>query len=90
MKTILETPLIKITEENGELVPTIKTSSGQLLEHNHMENNLKGMVAALTLALDVLTGRFYPMGIKQDKEEEDTTPCLELKQRLIAVKKGDN
>ncbi len=59
---IISLPLIRVKadEENQSLVPLIKFSDGGWLEHNHFPLTLEGYNAALNLALNVMSGNFYP------------------------------
>lgn len=57
---ILKTEIVKIIEENSKLTVIVKMKDGGELELMPFDSDLRGQIAALTIAIDCLAGKFYP------------------------------
>lgn len=78
MKKILDHKLVKIIDAEKEFRVLIQMSEGGWLEHNPFPHDLRGMVAALQLATDVVAGKFYPM--RAARIEQATLKSLEYQE----------
>lgn len=71
MKTqILKHGLVKIGFNGTQHRVFIKMSAGGWLEHNPFPGDLRGLVAAMTLATDCIAGKFYPLAVHQEEREK--------------------
>lgn len=72
MKTvnILTHKLVRIIFDGNQHRVYIALSKGGWLEHNPFPGDLRGLVAAMSLATDCLAGKFYPMGVVPSPGEE--------------------
>lgn len=59
-KNILDTDIVKIKLTEEGYCAFIKMQNGSWLEHTPYENDLKGLVAVLDLAVNCCAGKFYP------------------------------
>jgi hypothetical protein len=71
MRKVLDTSLIKINKIDDKLQVLISCANGQVLEHASFNDDLRGLIGALTLAIDVTAGKFYPQGIFTPKKESE-------------------
>lgn len=82
-KIILNHEFVQIIDNGKQYSVLIHmVRSGQILEHEPYERSLRGLVSALTLATEVISGKFYPRAVfdsattflledfHQDAEEE--------------------
>jgi hypothetical protein len=67
MKLVLDTQLIKIYEIDNKLMSLVKMSNGETLEMNSFNADLQGYIGALTLAQEVIAGKFWPKQVHDDK-----------------------
>jgi hypothetical protein len=59
MKTILNHELIKILEDKGQYRVLISMTNGGQVEHQPFPGDQRGLVAAVSLAVDVLAGKIW-------------------------------
>jgi len=57
MKIVLNTELVRATEQNGELTVFIRMGNGQWARQRPYAADLRGQIGALTLAIDALAGK---------------------------------
>lgn len=57
---MLNTELVKIEINGNQLILLVKASEGGWVEMMPFENDLRGRIAALSVAVDCLAGKFYP------------------------------
>lgn len=60
---VLKTPLVNVYSKNGSLIVHVKMSdapSHEVLELNPIKEDLQGYIQALTIAQEVLAGKFWP------------------------------
>lgn len=69
-RVILQTDLVRIVFDGKLHHVHIRLSEGGWLEHNPFSGDLRGLVAAMTLATDCLAGKFFPMGVIASSEAE--------------------
>lgn len=75
---VVNTELIKVTLENGSLVPRIKMADGGILELKSFKADLQGYIAALGLATEVLAGKFWPSHVVKDNKVLSSNPNVKL------------
>ena len=81
---ILNTPIVRIEQIDNTYVLKLRTSSGKFMQCKPYDKDLKGMIAALTLAIDALAGKVW-----LDKmEEEPNLEKLTIEQRQQRLLKG--
>jgi len=80
MKTLLDHSMIKITEEGTELKVKIKMLKGGWVLNRPFPADLRGTIGALTLALDVISGKV----ILESIAIEDTNVAQEMLTVLLA------
>ena len=76
-KLILNTEFCKIEETDKELNVFIAMKDGGWLEHTPYPNDMKGLVAALDLAINCVSGKFFPR--RERKEVKETNKPIEFK-----------
>lgn len=66
-KLILDAELVKIYFTGNEYRVLISMSRGGMLEHEPFPGDLRGLVAAMTLATEVCAGKFFPRGVVKEE-----------------------
>lgn len=69
-RILLNHDLCRIVEENGTVTLLMKMADGRWAVQAPYENNLRGQIGALTLALDVLAGKIM-LGTTTTLDERD-------------------
>ena len=80
MKTLLNHEMCMITESNNELQVKIKMMKGGYVLNRPFPADLRGTIGALTLALDVISGKV----ILQEVVTEDNTGAFLVNQMIEA------
>jgi hypothetical protein len=70
MKTLLNHDLCKVRIEGAKTCLYIRMENGQYAIQRPFENDLRGHIGALTLALDVLSGKVLLSGVTTLQERE--------------------
>jgi len=66
---ILNTPIAKIEVINDQYVLKLRMSDGKYVLCNPYSNDLKGLIAALTLSIDALSGKLWLDKIENASEK---------------------
>lgn len=69
MKLILNTDICKIFKDNGGHRMEVLTESGAWVELKELPGDLKGLVEALDISMNVLSGKFWIKGLVGPKAE---------------------
>lgn len=77
MKTILNHEIVKIIQTETNYRVLIAMKNGKTLEHNPFPNDLRGFIAAMDLAINCASGKFYPMEVVSEQ------PGIEYKLKQI-------
>lgn len=62
-KKILDTDICQIFQDGAQYRVLIQMSNGGWIEHQPFPGDLKGLIAALDLSLNVLSGKFWVQGV---------------------------
>lgn len=73
---ILNTEFCKIEDNGKELVVLIAMKDGGWLEHVPFPNDMKGMVGALDLAINCVSGKFFPRREKKEAQSLGLKPVI--------------
>lgn len=69
MKTILNLENVKILEDKTQYRIVLTCSSGQLAELEPMAKSIAGLSTALTIANEVVVGKFFLKGLYNESEK---------------------
>lgn len=70
MKQILNYDNCKINLTESQVQVLIKMQDGQWLEHAPFPPDLKGIISAMDLAINVMSGKFWPHRVVDIKTEQ--------------------
>ena len=71
-KLILDTPNAKIYQQKEGYVVYMKMKDGKWLVNHPHSGDLKGLIASLTLSIDVLAGKVWPMSVVDLSEKKNS------------------
>lgn len=77
-KLVLDTDNVKVYLEGAGHVVYIKMGDGKWMVNRPHSGDLKGLVAALTLGIDALAGKIWPMTAVSLNEKDKNPSPLEL------------
>lgn len=60
MKTILNHEIVKILDDGKNYRVLITMAKGGVLEHSPFPRELRGLIAAMDLAMNCMSGKFFP------------------------------
>jgi len=75
-KLILDTDVCRIYLKGGEHKVLIAMSDGGWLEHQPFPGDLKGLIAALDLSMNVIAGKFWVKKVHKNEPAEAITRSL--------------
>lgn len=65
MKQILETETCRILLENSQYVLYMRMGKSWV-QNKPFDGDLRGLISALTLSLDIISGKVWPVAVKHD------------------------
>ncbi len=65
MKTILSHEMVKIVQKDNAYILSLRMRDGQWAIQSPYEGNQRGLIGAMTLAIDVLAGKVLLVGVEQ-------------------------
>jgi hypothetical protein len=76
---ILNTPNCRIVQTKDKMILEMKMDNGQWVRQMPYTNDLKGLVAALTLSIDVVAGKIWLQSAVDDDKKNLLSIAVERK-----------